>query len=98
MESIIRKIKNVDWYRSGRVCICLSILGLVGCGTIKKAGVVATAAGTVIAPAAGPGAFGTLNGPVGNRPESSACHEDNLPISTTTQPNNAMDLINNGYR
>ena len=46
MASIISKIKNVDWYRSGRVCICLSILGLVGCGTIKKAGVVATAAGT----------------------------------------------------
>ena len=46
MESIIRKIKDVDWYRSGRVCFCLSILGLVGCGTIKKAGIVATAAGT----------------------------------------------------
>ena len=46
MASIISKIKNVDWYRSRRVCICLSVLGLVGCGTIKKAGVVATAAGT----------------------------------------------------
>tara|TARA_R110002050_G_scaffold19362_1_gene55697 strand:+ start:1134 stop:1568 length:435 start_codon:yes stop_codon:yes gene_type:complete len=46
MASIISKIKNVDWYRSSRVCICLSLLGLVGCGTIKKAGVVATAAGT----------------------------------------------------
>ena len=46
MESIISKIKNVDWHSRRSVCICLSFLGLVGCGTIKKAGVVATAAGT----------------------------------------------------
>ena len=68
MESIIRKIKDVDsnWrsraYRS--LCYLGLALGLVGCGTIKKAGVVATAAGTgavagsvlsggVIAPIAG---------------------------------------------
>ena len=50
MESIIRKIKDVDsnWrsraYRS--LCYLGLALGLVGCGTIKKAGVVATAAGT----------------------------------------------------
>ena len=46
MASIISKIKNVDWNRSRSICICLSVLGLVGCGTIKKAGIVATAAGT----------------------------------------------------
>ena len=50
------------WHRA--VCVCLYALGLVGCGTIKKAGIVATAAGTgavaasvlsggVIAPIAG---------------------------------------------
>ena len=45
MESIIRKIKDVDsnWrsraYRS--LCYLGLALGLVGCGTIKKAGVVA---------------------------------------------------------
>ena len=50
MESIIRKIKDVDsnWrsraYRS--LCYLGITLGLIGCGTIKKAGVVATAAGT----------------------------------------------------
>ena len=50
MESIIRKIKDVDsnWrsraYRS--LCYLGLALGLVGCGTIKKAGIVATAAGT----------------------------------------------------
>ena len=64
MESIISKIKNVDWHSSRSVCICLSLLGLVGCGTIKKAGIVATGAavgatagtvfsGGVIAPIAG---------------------------------------------
>jgi len=64
MESIISKIKNVDWHSSRSVCICISLLGLVGCGTIKKAGIVATGAavgatagtvlsGGVIAPIAG---------------------------------------------
>jgi len=64
MESIISKIKDVDWHSSRSVCICLSLLGLVGCGTIKKAGIVATGAavgatagtvfsGGVIAPIAG---------------------------------------------
>ena len=68
MESIIRKIKDVDsnWrsraYRS--LCYLGLALGLVGCGTIKKAGIVATGAavgatagtvfsGGVIAPIAG---------------------------------------------
>lgn len=32
--------------RPSRYCLLLYCLGLVGCGTIKKAGVVATAAGT----------------------------------------------------
>jgi len=64
MESIISKIKDVDWHSSRSVCICISLLGLVGCGTIKKAGIVATGAavgatagtvlsGGVIAPIAG---------------------------------------------
>jgi len=50
------------WHRG--ICVCLYALGLIGCGTIKKAGIVATAAGTgavagsvvsggVIAPIAG---------------------------------------------
>ena len=50
MESIIRKIKDVDFNWRGRayrsLCYLGLALGLVGCGTIKKAGVVATAAGT----------------------------------------------------
>ena len=50
MESIIRKIKDVDSNWRGRayrsLCYLGLALGLVGCGTIKKAGVVATAAGT----------------------------------------------------
>ena len=50
MESIIRKIKDVDSNWRGRAYLSLCYLGLalglVGCGTIKKAGVVATAAGT----------------------------------------------------
>ena len=50
MASIIRKIKDVDYnwrsraYRS--LCYLGLALGVIGCGTIKKAGVVATAAGT----------------------------------------------------
>ena len=50
MASIIGKIKNVDSNRRSRAYSCLCYLGLalglIGCGTIKKAGVVATAAGT----------------------------------------------------
>ena len=50
MASIIRKIKDVDSNWRGRayrsLCYLGLALGLVGCGTIKKAGVVATAAGT----------------------------------------------------
>ena len=40
--------KNKDWNhrRFGSICIALYCLGLVGCGTVKKAGIVATAAGT----------------------------------------------------
>jgi hypothetical protein len=68
MASIIGKIKNVDSNRRSRAYSCLCYLGLalglIGCGTIKKAGIVATAAGTgavagsvlsggVIAPIAG---------------------------------------------
>ena len=48
MELFRKKIKNVDsnWYsRVGRYCGYLGlILGIAGCGTIKKAGVVATGA------------------------------------------------------
>ena len=49
MEKIQRFRKTLSgWYSSriGRSCTYLCILGIVGCGTIKKAGVVATAAGT----------------------------------------------------
>ena len=50
MESIIRKVKDVDSNWRGRayrsLCYLGLALGLIGCGTIKKAGVVATAAGT----------------------------------------------------
>jgi hypothetical protein len=50
MESITRQIKDVDSNWRGRayrsLCYLGLALGLVGCGTIKKAGVVATAAGT----------------------------------------------------
>ena len=68
MESIIRKIKDVDSNWRGRayrsLCYLGIALGVIGCGTIKKAGIVATAAGTgavagsvlsggVIAPIAG---------------------------------------------
>ena len=50
MESTTRQNKNVDsnWrsriYRS--LCYLGIALGVIGCGTIKKAGIVATAAGT----------------------------------------------------
>ena len=68
MEIIIKKIKDVDSNWRGRayrsLCYLGLVLGVIGCGTIKKAGVVATAAGTgavagtvrsggVIAPIAG---------------------------------------------
>ena len=50
MESITRQNKDVDSNWRGRayrsLCYLGLALGLVGCGTIKKAGVVATAAGT----------------------------------------------------
>ena len=49
MEKIQRFRKTLSgWYSSrfGRSGAYLCILGIVGCGTIKKAGVVATAAGT----------------------------------------------------
>ena len=38
--------ENRNRRRLSGVCIALYCLGLVGCGTIKKAGIVATAAGT----------------------------------------------------
>ena len=68
MESITEENKDVDHGWRGRVyrslCYLGIALGVIGCGTIKKAGVVATAAGTgavagsvlsggVIAPIAG---------------------------------------------
>ena len=40
------KSKNRNHRRLGGVCLALYCLGLVGCGTVKKAGIVATAAGT----------------------------------------------------
>ena len=50
MESTTEKNKDVDSNWRGRIyrslCYLGLALGLVGCGTIKKAGVVATAAGT----------------------------------------------------
>ena len=68
MESITKENKDVDSNWRGRIyrslCYLGIALGVIGCGTIKKAGVVATAAGTgavagtvlsggVIAPIAG---------------------------------------------
>ena len=68
MESITKENKDVDSNWRGRVyrslCYLGIALGVIGCGTIKKAGIVATAAGTgavagsvlsggVIAPIAG---------------------------------------------
>ena len=68
MESTTKENKDVDSNWRGRVyrslCYLGIALGVIGCGTIKKAGVVATAAGTgavagsvlsggVIAPIAG---------------------------------------------
>ena len=50
MESITKENKDVDSNWRGRVyrslCYLGIALGVIGCGTIKKAGVVATAAGT----------------------------------------------------
>jgi hypothetical protein len=40
------KSKDRNRRRLSGVCLALYCLGLVGCGTIKKAGIVATAAGT----------------------------------------------------
>ena len=40
------KSKNRNHRRLGGVCLALYCLGIVGCGTVKKAGIVATAAGT----------------------------------------------------
>ena len=68
MANIIRKIKDVDYNWRGRayrsLCYLGLALGVIGCGTIKKAGIVATGAavgatagtvfsGGVIAPIAG---------------------------------------------
>ena len=50
MESITKENKDVDSNWRGRVyrslCYLGIALGVIGCGTIKKAGIVATAAGT----------------------------------------------------
>ena len=46
MEFFRQKIKDWNHRRFGGVYIALCCLGLVGCGTVKKAGIVATAAGT----------------------------------------------------
>ena len=40
------KSKNRNHRRLGGDCLALYCLGIVGCGTVKKAGIVATAAGT----------------------------------------------------
>ena len=40
------KSENRNHRRLSGVCLALYCLGLVGCGTVKKAGIVATAAGT----------------------------------------------------
>lgn len=40
------KSENRNRRRLSGVCLALYCLGLVGCGTVKKAGIVATAAGT----------------------------------------------------
>ena len=40
------KSENRNRRRLSGVCLALYCLGIVGCGTIKKAGIVATAAGT----------------------------------------------------
>jgi len=40
------KSKDRNHRRLSGVCLALYCLGLVGCGTVKKAGIVATAAGT----------------------------------------------------
>ena len=50
MESTTRQNKDVDSNWRGRIyrslCYLGIALGVIGCGTIKKAGIVATAAGT----------------------------------------------------
>ncbi len=46
IREIRQQIKEKCFNRFGRYSVLLYCLGLVGCGTIKKAGVVATAAGT----------------------------------------------------
>ena len=46
MEFFRQKIKDWNPRRFSGVYIALCCLGLIGCGTVKKAGVVATAAGT----------------------------------------------------
>jgi hypothetical protein len=44
--SVKQQVKNWNHRRFSRGYFALYCLGLVGCGTIKKAGIVATAAGT----------------------------------------------------
>ena len=95
MASIISKIKNVDWYRSGRVCICLSILGLVGCGTIKKAGVVATAAGT--GAVAGTVFSGGAIAPIAGAMASAFVADVVTGISSTTTTEHSMNCAPDNF-
>ena len=46
MEITRLQRKGLDMRRISRASLLLYCLGLIGCGTVKKAGVVATAAGT----------------------------------------------------
>ena len=89
MESIISKIKDVDWHSSRSVCICLSLLGLVGCGTIKKAGIVAT--GAAVGATAGTVFSGGVIAPIAGAMTTAFVTDVATEISSTTTTEHSMD-------
>ena len=89
MESIISKIKDVDWHSSRSVCICLSVLGLVGCGTIKKAGIVAT--GAAVGATAGTVFSGGVIAPIAGAMTTAFVTDVVTEISSTTTTEHSMD-------
>ena len=93
MESIIRKVKDVDSNWRGRayrsLCYLGLALGLIGCGTIKKAGIVATAAGT--GAVAGTVFSGGVIAPIAGAMTTAFVADVVTEISSTTTTEHSMD-------
>jgi hypothetical protein len=95
MESIISKIKNVDWHSSRSVCVCLSLLGLVGCGTIKKAGVVAT--GAALGATVGTVFSGGAIAPIAGAMTTAFVTDVATEISSTTTTEHSMNCAPDNF-